>query len=150
LSNLPQYKPENRSDSDVKQFFNTYFTKQLEFPSNQIDAVVGFFENRGFEKTAAVSTAIVLLEQSKLDDIKVFQLLDTLKGLTELQLSSVVTEILNYKRPRSSSLGFKTSIQNNTLESRNVDRPADIARVTAAQDYIEPGYVQSGYVGIEY
>lgn len=120
MTSLPQTKPENRSDREVKKFFDRYFTKQLEFPSNQTDAVVGFFVNRGFDKTSAVSTAIVLLEQAKLDDINIFQLLDTLKGLSEVELSAVVTEILNYKRPRSSSLGYKTSDQIDRFEKRNI------------------------------
>lgn len=120
MTNLPSEKSESRSDRSVNRFFDRYFTKQLEFPSNQVDAVVGFFENRGFEKTAAVSTAIVLLEQAKLDNINVFELLDTLKGLTEVQLSAVVTEIINYKRPRSSSLGFRQTELLDKLEKRNI------------------------------
>jgi len=145
MTNLPLKKLENRSDRSVNRFFDRYFTKQLEFPSNQVDAVVGFFENRGFEKTAAVSTAIVLLEQSKLDNINVFQLLDTLKGLSEVELSAVVTEILNYNRPRSSSLGFKTTPSTDTLESRNIDTPSTL--VPTVNDFVQSGYVQSGYVG---
>jgi len=146
MTSLPQTKPENRSDNQVRQFFDRYFSKTLEFPSNQIDAVVSFFENRGFDKTAAVSTATVLLEQSKLDNINVFQLLDTLKGLSEVELSAVVTEILNYNRPRSSSLGFKQAAGNTTLESRNIDRPSQDASGLVTQDYIEAGYVEQGYV----
>lgn len=121
MSSLPQEQQAPRSDKNVRQFFNRYFTKQLQFPGNQVDAIVGFFENRGFDKQAAVSTTITLLEQAKLDNVNVFQLLDTLKGLSEVQLSTVVTEILNYKRPRSSSLGFKTTPSTDTLESRNID-----------------------------
>lgn len=117
-NSLPEFS--QSSDTNVKKFFNQYFTKQLEFPSNQIDAVVGFFENRNFDKTAAVSTATVLLEQSKLDNIDVFQLLDTLKGLSEVELSRIVAEVLNYKRPRSSSLGFKTRNQVDAFEKRNI------------------------------
>jgi hypothetical protein len=146
MSSLPQQKPENYSDRDVRKFFNRYFTKTLSFPANQIDAVVGFFENRGFDNTAAVSTAIVLLEQAKLDDINAFKLLDTLKGLSEVELSRVVAQVLNYNRPRSSSLGFQRLLSQNTLESRNIETPASVASATLTQDYIEPGYVQSGYV----
>jgi hypothetical protein len=120
MSNLPQTKPEPRSDEAVKQFFDRYFTDSLEFSASQVDAVVGFFENRGFDKTAAVSTSIVLLEQAKLDSINIFQLLDTLKGLSDVQLSEIVTEILNYKRPRTSSLGFREAIGVEQFEQRNV------------------------------
>jgi len=145
MSSLPQEQQAPRSDKNVRQFFNRYFTKQLQFPGNQVDAVVGFFENRGFDKQAAVSTTITLLEQAKLDNVNIFQLLDTLKGLSEVQLSTVVTEILNYKRPRSSSLGFKTTPSTDTLESRNIDTPSTL--VSSVNDFVQSGYVQSGYVG---
>jgi len=120
MSSLPQEKPQNYSDRDVRQFFDRYFAKTLSFPANQIDGVVGFFENRGFDNTAAVSTAIVLLEQAKLDDINAFKLLDTLKGLSDVELSRVVAQVLNYNRPRSSSLGFQRSNQRDTSEQRNI------------------------------
>jgi len=51
------------SDQKVNKVFDQYFTASQNFPSNEVDAVVGFFENRGFDKTAAVSTATTLLSQ---------------------------------------------------------------------------------------
>ena len=85
-----------------------------------MDAVVGFFEKRGFEKNAAISTTTTLLNQAKIDQVKIFELLDTLKGLDNIQLSTVVTEVLNYNRLNTSTLGFKVTNNNNTLEKRNV------------------------------
>ena len=84
--NLPT-KPDTGSSDKVKRYFNTYFGYQLEFPSNDVDAVIGFLSNKGFDKVAAQSTGSVLLQQAKIDGIKVFELLDTLKGLDKLQLS---------------------------------------------------------------
>ena len=76
------------SDQKVNKVFDQYFTSSQNFPSNEVDAVVGFFENRGFEKTAAVSTATTLLSQARLDNVNVFELLDTLKGLESVQISA--------------------------------------------------------------
>jgi hypothetical protein len=47
-------------------------------------------------------------------------LLDTLKGLTDVQLSGVVTEILNASREATSILGYKILATEETLESRNI------------------------------
>ena len=69
---------------------------------------------------AARSTAIVLLNQSRIENVSPFKLVDTLKGLTSTQLSNVVTEVLNVYRDRSSSLGFKTISTAETAESRNI------------------------------
>jgi len=88
--------------------------------TNQIDAVVGFFSKRGFDDSAARSTAIVLLNQARLENVNPFKLLDTIKGLTDAQLSQVVTEVLNVYRDRSSALGFKLTTVEETTESRNI------------------------------
>lgn len=120
MTSLPQNKPTNYSDKGVTTFFDNYFSNKLSFPTNQVDAVVTFFEKRGFDKSAAISVATTLLQQAKLDDINIFKLLDTLKGLNEVQLSAVVTEILNYNRPRTSTLGYKRDQAVEKFEKRNI------------------------------
>lgn len=117
--NLPK-KTESDSSEKVRKFFDRYFLHEVTFPSEQIDAVIGFFLKREFDELAAKSVAIVLLTQSRLENINVFKLLDTLKGLTDLQLSNVVTEILNAYREKTSSLGFKDSVISENYESRNI------------------------------
>lgn len=140
MSSLPQSKPTNYSDKGVTTFFDNYFSKKLSFPTNQVDAVVTFFEKRGFDKSAAISVATTLLQQAKLDNINIFKLLDTLKGLSEVQLSAVVTEILNYNRPRTSTLGYKRDQTVEKFEKRN------IVDITPDTRYMQDGYVDPGYV----
>lgn len=118
MSSLPQAPL--TSDKKVTQVFDNYFNKKLSFPSNEVDAVVAFFQKRGFEKSSAISTATTLLNQAKLDGVKIFTLLDTLKGFNEVQLSAVVTEILNYNRLRTSVLGFKIQESTEKIERRNI------------------------------
>jgi hypothetical protein len=117
--NLPT-QSNTDSSTEVKSFFDKYFRHQVTFPSNQIDAVVGFFMKRGFDDESARSTGIVLLNQSRIDNINVFQLIDTLKGLTDAQLSGVVTQVLNSYREKTSTLGFKILTIEQTAESRNI------------------------------
>jgi hypothetical protein len=119
-SNLPKTQSRD-SASEVKQFYNQYFTDFINFPSNDVDAVIGFFENRGFSKTGAIAVGTVLLQQAKLDGIKVFELLDTLKQTDQVQLSSVVTEVLNYNREKISTLGYKVDNTSNRIEARNIE-----------------------------
>jgi len=120
MSSLPQEKPTNYGDKGVTNFFNNYYSEPLSFPTSQVDAVVGYFEKRGFQKTAAIAVGTVLLQQAKLDKINVFKLLDTLKGLSDVQLSAVVTEVLNYNRPKTSTLGYKRTETLDKLEKRNI------------------------------
>ncbi len=117
-SSLPIQAQSN--DKSVTEFFDKYFTKKLEFSTNEVDAVIAFFESRGFDRSAAISTGTILLQQAKLDDIKVFVLLDTLKDFNETKLSAVVAEVLNYNRINTSTLGFKSKSVIDTLEKRNV------------------------------
>lgn len=118
MSNLP--KTTTDSNQEVKEFFNNYFNDTISFPSNEVDAVVGYFESRGFDRTASISTASVILQQAKIDNVKVFELLDTLKGMTKVQLSYIVTEILNHNRSNTSSLGYKINTENSLAEKRNI------------------------------
>lgn len=119
VSNLPQ-ETNNDSAEKVKTFFNNYFDAPISFPAEQVDAVVGFFEKRGFDKLASASTAVILLTQAKLDNVNVFQLVDTLKGLTDVQLSAVVAEVLNYNRQKISSIGYRVAESTDLIESRNI------------------------------
>ena len=120
MSSLPKDKPNNFDDKGVTKFFDTYFSKNISFPTSQVDAVVTFFTKRGFDKTAAISVATVLLQQSKIDEVNIFKLLDTLTGLNEVQLSAIVTEVLNYNRPKTSTLGFKRAESADKIEKRNI------------------------------
>jgi hypothetical protein len=118
-SNLSSEKQPD-SSSETKEFFDKYFVESVSYPSNQVDAVVGFFEKRGFDKSAALSVSSVLLQQSKIDNINVFELLDTLKGLENRQLSIVVTQVLNVNRSKISTLGFRNTEKVIPEENRNV------------------------------
>lgn len=119
-TNLPQAEIDSDSSTEVKQFFNRYFTEQLTFPANQIDAVVGFFMKRGFSEQSAKSTGIVLMSQARLENVNIFQLLDTLKNLNSAQLSGVVTQVMNSSREKISILGYKILAVEETAESRNI------------------------------
>lgn len=117
LTNLPA---EQSTTVDVKQFFDKFYVNQITFPSNQIDAVVGFFEKHGFDTESARSTSIVLLNQAREDNVNVFQLIDTLKTLTDVQLSQVVAQVLNTYREKISVLGYRIASIEDEYESRNI------------------------------
>lgn len=119
-TNLPQPETDTDSATEVKKFFNRYFTEPLTFPASQIDAVVGFFMKRGFSEQSAKSTGIVLMSQARLENVNIFQLLDTLKNLNSAQLSGVVTQVMNSSREKISILGYKILTVEETAESRNI------------------------------
>jgi hypothetical protein len=120
MSSVNNTQPTTDSAEPTRQFFNRYFTQSISFPSNQVDSVVGFFENRGFEKTAAASVASVLLEQAKVDGVNVFDLLEGLKSFDKVKLTALVTAILNANRSAVSKLGYREDNVPKTFEARNI------------------------------
>jgi hypothetical protein len=154
MTDLPS-KIRKNSETKVIRYFDQYFNKPVEIAASEYDAVLGFFEKREFDTTAARVITQVLITQARAEGIKVFSLIDTLQGLQKNQLSSVITKIINLSRDKTSQLGYKTKSQNNLRELRNLKDPVvttiniieDVAE-DPVQDvnYIEPGYVQIGYV----
>lgn len=117
--NLPQSLIVD-SGQEVRAFFDKFYQQQVSFPTNEIDAVVGFFLRRNFDQTSANSIAIVLLNQARVDNVNVFQLVDTLKSLTDVQLSQVVAQVLNAYRDKISLLGYRIASTEDKFESRNI------------------------------
>jgi len=114
ISNLPLNIINADSSDQVKHFFDMYFIEPVVFPAAEIDAVVGFFQKRGFDELASNSTAIILLQQAKIDNVNVFTLLST------LEISAVIAQVLNYNRQKISTLGYKKDDTTDLLEKRNI------------------------------
>jgi len=151
MASLPT--KEKKSEQKVVQFYDNYFNKTIELPASDYDALTGFFRKKGFEKTAALTTAQILLNQAKLEKVPVFSLIETFNKLDYANLSKVITKILNSQRNKTSKLGYKVKTQD-TYENRNItdnlyiNRFAELDQAIdeATTDYIQDGYVEIGYV----
>lgn len=117
-TNLPQ-KIVQDSGARTKLFFDTYGKEPLSYKVPDIDAAINFFRKKGFADPAANLSAAVLLKQAKLENIPINELLDTLSGLQELQVSALVGEIMNNHRPSTSTLGYRQTTPDVSKE-RNV------------------------------
>ena len=120
MSGLPIRNISKQSDRDVTLFFDKYYSKPISLTDNELTTVLGFFESRGFDKTASLAVSTVLVKQAKSDNVDVYTLLQTLKGLDELKLSAVIAEILNYNRKKTSAVGFKRDQTIIKYEKRNI------------------------------
>jgi hypothetical protein len=114
--------PSNIQDSAAKQklFFDSYGRAPLEFPANDIEATINFFESRGFDKEAAIVVAGSLLKQAKLDNLSISNILKDLEGNNSVNLNSFVAEILNNNRSSSSSIGFRVLEITKESQIRNI------------------------------
>ena len=120
MSSVVNTQKTNDSSTEVKQFFDRYFTKSISLSSNEVDSVVAFFTKRGFEKDSAVNIATILLQQAKQEKKKIFTLLDGLEGLNDVKLNQLVAAILNNNRSKISVLGYRRDDQVSTAENRNI------------------------------
>ena len=104
----------------TRQFFDNYYNQQIPYKASEIDAAIGYFLKRGFDKVAAVNTASILLQQASIDGLTVFQLIDTLKGINDVQLSNVVAQILNLNRSKTSTVGYRVPEAGQLFDQRQI------------------------------
>jgi len=115
-SNLPVVK----NNSFGQTTFVNFFATQIEVNVSTLDAMVGFFTSRGFETQSAESIVAVLLYQANKDNVNPLTFLDLLKGYTDIQLNSLMAEIINFNRYKTSYLGFGPIFVENNNVSRNI------------------------------
>lgn len=103
------------------EYYKNFYELDISYNPEEVDAVIGYFLKRGFDRVAAINTASVLMQQAKIDNLDVQKLLDTLKGVNEVQLSIIVAQILNLNRSKTSALGFTDQELNYELfDQRNI------------------------------
>lgn len=120
MSSTTNIETTTDSSKETRILFDRYFQKEISYSSNQVDSVIGFFRSRGFDELASISVSAVLLQQAKGDNINVFELLDTLKFYDKVQLSTLVTAILNNNRSKLSKIGYRIPNSVNITEARNI------------------------------
>jgi hypothetical protein len=119
MNNLPS-KPIYDSARDTRVFFSRYGQLAKEFKADDVAATIGFFQGRGFETDVAISAALEILKSAKQDNRSVFLLLDTLKEFNGVQLSVIVSKILNQNRLSISTLGFRSDAGITESITRNI------------------------------
>ena len=118
-TNLPP-KDKDNLDKTIEKLTTTQYQTDYEFNAGEYDAAVGFFVSRGFKRASAESTAYVILSQAKIDNVNPQELLDRLGHASEIQLSEVITIILNANRYKSSRLGVRQTLTTKETVSRNI------------------------------
>lgn len=118
-TNLPP-KQKDDLDKTIEKLTTTDYETEYQFNVGEYDTTVGFFVKRGFSRTAAESTAYVILSQAKIDSIKPHELLDKLTQASPAQLSELITIILNANRYKSSRLGVRQTLATVETVSRNI------------------------------
>ena len=119
MNNLPS-KAITDSAKATQIFFARYGRQGKEFKPDDVSAAIGFFQNKGFETDVAISAALNILKSAKQDNRSVFLLLDTLTEFNGVQLSVIVSKILNQNRLPISALGFRSDVSVPDYVTRNI------------------------------
>ena len=112
--------PINKTTNSTVDAFDNFYSAPVEMNATVLAAMTGFFTNKGFGEVAAESITVTIITQAKQDGYNPMQILDTLKSLGDVELSGLVSEILNYNRFKSSSLGSAQPFQPNPEILRNI------------------------------
>ena len=118
-SNLPP-KEKDQLEKTIVKLTTTDYETGYQFAAGDYDAAIGFFVKRGFARASAESTAYVILAQAKIDNVNPQEVLDKLGHATEIQLSEIITIILNANRYKSSRLGVRQTLTTTETVSRNI------------------------------
>lgn len=112
--------PLTSNQDQTVQAFDSFYSQPIEINATTLAAMKGYFTSRNFGEVAAESIAVTIIRQAKQDGYNPMQILDTLRGLDNVELSGLVSEILNYNRFKSSSLGYSQKFQPNPEIQRNI------------------------------
>jgi hypothetical protein len=116
----PSALPSNQNIDSVVNTFNSYYDFPIQLDAATVNAMIGFFKNKGFEEVSAQSLSTIMISQAVRDNINPMTILDGLKGLNGIDLSELATQILNYNRFKSSYLGISANAKPFEQIQRNI------------------------------
>ena len=119
FTNLPP-KDKDELQKTVDELVQNQYQEKFQFNAGEFDAAIAFFVKRGFTRVSAESTAYIILQQAKIDEVSVGEILDKLTYASPAQLSELITIVLNENRHKTSKLGVRSNRTSNEVVSRNV------------------------------
>jgi hypothetical protein len=108
-NNLPKPSPSASSSDQTINQFSSYNDKPVELNQTTQTAMIGFLESRNFSRDSAEVIALTILTQAKRENYNPMALIETMKTLNDIEMSTIVAEVLNFNRFKTSMLG---SVQN--------------------------------------
>jgi len=115
-NNLPQSLPANATI----QAFDNYYIKPIQLNAGTFDAIRGFFNGKGFDQVSSETIATAIMKQAQLGNYNPMQVLDNIKGLTDLELGNLIAEIMNHSRFKTSMLGSTIASNPYSAVTRNI------------------------------
>lgn len=118
-NNVPNEIKPSSSDQTLN-VFNNYNTAPVQLNNSALIAMTGYLETRGFKSPSAETIAITIMTQAKIDGYDPLAVLQTLKGTSDATLSSLVAQIINGNRFKTSVLGVASTYSPVDAIARNI------------------------------
>jgi hypothetical protein len=118
-TNLPQKEKESL-DKTIQSLQTEQYVENFQFKQNDIDAAIGFFVKRGFDRVASEDISYIILKQSVIDGVPSQSILDSLSKSSDVELSQLLALVINSNRYKTSKLGLRNQQISNSLVTRNI------------------------------
>lgn len=118
-TNIPE-KSKDRLEITIDKLKTNQYVENFQIKQNDYDAAISFFVKRGFDREPAEQISYVILKQAKIDSVPAMEVLDIISKADPVQLSELMSFILNSSRLPSSKLGLRNQRDVKEFASRNI------------------------------
>jgi hypothetical protein len=119
-TNIPPKQAAGSASDLSNKNLNQYNDLPVQLHNDTLTAMKGLLSNKGFSDESAENIAITIMMQAKRDSFNPMNVLDSMKTLGNIELSQLVSEILNFNRFKTSVLGTTQNITPVEVVKRNI------------------------------
>lgn len=119
-TNIPPKQAAGSASDLSNKNLNQYNDLPVQLHNDTLTAMKGLLSNKGFSDESAENIAITIMMQAKRDSFNPMNVLDSMKNLGNIELSQLVSEILNFNRFKTSVLGTTQNITPVEVVKRNI------------------------------
>ena len=119
-SNLPSKTPSGSSSDLTNKNLNQYNDLPIQLDNETLTAMKGLLSSKGFSPESAENISITIMIQAKRYNFNPMNVLDSMKNLGEIEMSQLVSEILNFNRFKTSFLGRSAAYQTTPSVTREI------------------------------
>jgi len=105
-NNIPVQKTASSSDMSLAVLNGVNSSTSVYINNQALVALTGYLESKGFKNPSADTVAVTILTQAKKDGFDPWTVIETIKTATNDTITSIVAEIINTNRFKTSSLGY--------------------------------------------
>lgn len=117
---MPQILDTRTSMDQTVRIFDSFYAFDLSVNAPDFDIVYGYFRTVCTTKNIAGNFTAVLFRIAQETGIPVLDLLDTIKGTSNLQMNKIISYYLNSFKSKTSLYGIATTPPPNQFVARNI------------------------------